>query len=364
MGDLGVERVCCLLHNLIPGGSGWQWVRLLGRHVEQGGEATIFAPAGLLAEPARAAGIDVVDVSWSETGETAERPLRSALERADAAIVHWDHEVMNRFAPAAEACGRVALVVHQAPQAMQWLGPEVVEEGRRAIEAALADPRGVVLVRGAAHRRRFAAAFGLPGPELQVLPASIPVEAIPFAPQLGEPRQVLSLTRLSPEKAPVIRLAVNLVRHRLAFGRPCMLSLAGAGSWRAEAIELCERSLPAGCWRVEDAPEHPLERLAASDLVVAQGVTTLEAAALGRRVVVARKAGEEGAAGAALTAAGYDEAGRDPFGEPPLTADPRQLWSNALAVGEAELRDLRGLIEAHNSLPAAARALGAALATI
>jgi hypothetical protein len=360
--DLGVDAVCCLLHNLIPGGSGWQWVRLLGRHVEQGGRATIFAPPGPLAAPARAAGISVVATSWGPEAAAGRRGLRAALGRADAAIVHWDHEVMDEFAPALEACGRAVLALHQAPRALSWLGADVVRQARAVLEAALAERRGVVLVRGEAHRRRVASAFDLQAADLRVLPASIPFASTPFGPMVGEPRQILALTRLSPEKAPVVRLAVDLARQRLAARRPCMLTVAGAGPWRSEAAKLCAHSLPAGSWRIEGAPRYPVERLAASDLVIAQGLTTLEAAGLGRRVVVARADGELGAAGAVLTPANYGEAARDPFGEPCLTTDSGQLWAQLLEVGENDLRELRRLIEAHNSLEAAARALGDALA--
>src|SRR6202008_1891894 len=132
--------------------------------------------------------------------------------------------------------------------------------------------------------------------------------------------------------------------------------------WRSQAVALCESHLPPGSWRIEGAPADPLARLGAADVVVAQGLTTLEAAALGRRVGVARSAGE-GAAGSALTPDGYDEAARDPFGRPPLSEDAGRLWEDLLAVGEEELWMLRQLIVPHNSLEAASQALGEALAT-
>src|SRR5262245_9889667 len=101
MGDrseLGVESVCCLLHNLIAGGSAWQWVRLLGRHVEQGGKATIFARPGPLAEPAQAAGIEVVLTSWAPEAHDDDR-LWAVVARHEAAVVHWEHDVVDAFGP-------------------------------------------------------------------------------------------------------------------------------------------------------------------------------------------------------------------------------------------------------------------------
>jgi hypothetical protein len=360
---LGAEAICCLLHSLAHGGTGWQWVRLLSRHVEDGGRATILAPPGPLAEPARAAGIEVVAVEpWVEF-KAPRVALLAAVAKHDVAIVQWEQGVMEAFGPALRACGRAALSLHQSPRALpRWFGPPTVAMARAVLELALADPRAVALVRGEAHRRQVAAAFGLPTDRLRVLPASVPLAALPFRPRTGTPREVLAMTRLSPEKAAVVRLAVELVAARVGAGHRCELRIAGEGAWRDEAVALCGRRLSAGTWRIEGAPADPIARLGAADVVVAQGLTTLEAAALGRRVAVARAAGEDGAAGAVLTAEAYPEAARDPFGEPALDDDPASLWRSLLAVGEDELRALRRLVEEGNSIAACARALREALA--
>ena len=180
------------------------------------------------------------------------------------------------------------------------------------------------LVRGEWHREAVAAAFDLPAEAFDVLPASIPMAPLPFQPQLGEPREILALMRLAPDKAAIAQFAVELTRARLVAGRPCRLTVAGEGPWREQAQALCEERLPAAAWRIEGAPADPVARLFSSDLVVAQGLTTLEAAALGRRVVVARAIDEDRAAGVVLTPDNYDVAARDPFGEPPLSY-PREL---------------------------------------
>ena len=351
-GELGVERVCCLPHSLEPGGSTWQWVRLLGRHVEAGGEATMLGPPGPLTDAAEAAGIDVIPIRWAEEERGGWTAVTEIAERSELAIVHWDFEVMHAFGPALEACGRAALVVHQPPMEMaRWHGTEVVAGARAVLERAVAHPAAVILVRGAAHRRIFEAAFTLREGELLVLPASFPLP--PFSP--GEGRdEILALTRHSPEKASIPRLAVELTKEGLARGRDCRLTVAGEGPTRERAEALCAERLPPGSWRFEGAPADAIARLAAADLVVAQGTTALEAAALGRRVVVTRTLGKEAAGGVVLRPDIYQEAARDPFGEPDVTTDLGQLWEALLAVDERELRELRSLVEAHNSLEAAA----------
>jgi hypothetical protein len=362
--ELGVESVCCLLHNMIPGGSGRQWIHLLSRHVEDGGKATIVAPPGALQGAVETAGIEFVATSWYDKAiELGPERLRSTLGRHDAAVVHWDHRVMDALEPALASCGRVALSLHQAPEALaSWLGPQVMPEVRAPIARALDSERAAVLVRGEWHRAAVATAFDLPAEAFDVLPASIPMAPLPFQPQLGEPREILALMRLAPDKAAIAQFAVELTRARLLAGRPCRLTIAGEGPWREQARALCEERLPAAAWRLEDAPADPVARLFSSDLVVAQGLTTLEAAALGRRVVVVRAIDEDRAAGVVLTPERYDVAGRDPFGKPPLTDDPKQLWDELLAVGEEDLRQLRHQVEAHNSLEAATLALAAAIA--
>jgi hypothetical protein len=351
------------LHNLIPGGSARQWIHLLGRHVRRGGKATILAPAGPLSLPARESGIETLDFAWEDLSRRDRRALKRAVARHDVAVVQWDHGVMGAFEPALRACGRAALTVHQAPEALaRWFGPGILAEARVPIERALADPRAVALVAGESHRRRMAEAFDVPADGLHVLPACIPVPPAPgtAGPAAGE---VLALTRLSPDKAAIVVLAAELVRARVDVGHRCRMTIAGDGNWRAGALSLCEERLPPEALRVEGPPADPIARLAAADLVVAQGLTTLEAAALERRVVVARAVEEDRAAGAVLTPDRYDVAARDPFAQPQLSSDLGHLWHEALAVGGDDLGAIRALVERHNSLEVASRALREALAS-
>ncbi len=360
-GELGETAICCLLHSLAAGGSTWQWIRLLERHAAQGGRTTIFAPQGPLAEPARAAGIEVVPTSWDENGVRG--GVKAAIAEHDVAIVEWEQGAMDNFPWVLDACGRAALAMHQAPQTMtRWLAPPTPMKARRTVERVVAEPHAVALVRGEAHRRKVATAYGLPPEALRILPPSVPLPSLPFRPNSGEGKEVLAMTRLAPDKTAIFRLAVELVRERLSAGHPCRLTIAGEGPLREDAITLCERRLPSGSWRVEGAPRDQIARLADSDLVVAQGTTTLEAAALGRRVVIARPFGANSASGAVLTPDRYDEAARDPFGDPRTTEDTTQLWREVLGIDEVALRDLRHRVETHNSLEVASRALSEAFA--
>ena len=279
---------------------------------------------------------------------------------SDLAIVHWDFEVMHAFGPALEAGGRAALSVHQPPmQLARWHGTEAVAGARAVLELAVADPAAVVLVRGAAHRRIFETAFSLPEGGLRILPPSFPLPLFSPARSLDE---ILALTRHSPEKAAIPRIAVELTKEGLDRGRDCRLTIAGEGPTREQAEALCADRLPSGSWRFEGAPEDAIARLAAADVVVAQGSTTLEAAALGRRVVVARSAGTGSAAGVVLRPEIYEDAARDPFGTPKLTTDFGELWEGLLGVEEGDLRAVRDLVEARNSLDAAAAAVRDAVA--
>jgi hypothetical protein len=154
-----------------------------------------------------------------------------------------------------------------------------------------------------------------------------------------------------------------MTASRVESGRHCALAIAGDGAWREQALSLCESRLPPDAWRIEPPPPDPISRLAAADLVVAQGLTTLEAAALERRVLVARTGPDGGAAGVVLNAGRYDAAARDPFGRPAVGADFPALWREALSLDRAELAELRGLVERNNGLAATSAALAAALAT-
>jgi hypothetical protein len=364
--ELGVSSVCCLLHNMIPGGAGRQWVHLLARHVEDGGRSTIVAPRGPLSDVARVAGIAVVDRPWSrDPGEDCES-VRRLVSGHDAAVVQWDHLVMHSFEPALSACGRAALVLHQtAAMHSRWYGPEILATSLIPIERAIKDPHATVLTRGDSHRRIVAGQLDLPPAAFRVLPASTPVPPSPPAgPAAGRPREVLALTRLSHEKRAIVRLAAELTRARLDSGLPGHLTVAGDGGWKPAVTSLCESILPEGAWRLEISPLDPHARLADADLVVAQGQTTLEAAALERRVIVARTVDDTRAGGVVLTPDSYDLAARDPFSGPPLTSDPGELWQEADELEVEDLSALRALVERHNGLEAGSLALREALASI
>jgi hypothetical protein len=336
-------------------------MHLLGAHVAGGGRATVIAPAGPLSLQLRAAGIETVPIDWSESLADRRGELREALTGHQVAIVHWDHEVMYALDRAREVCGRAILSAHQMPLAMaRWFGPEVIPPARELLAGALEDARTCVVVRGEWHRGHFERAFGLRADAM--LPAAIPIPPEPPAPAAAAPGEILALMRFSPEKEPVARLAVELTRARLRRGS-ARLAIAGEGPWREEAIALCRDGLPPGRWRIEPAPADPTARLASADLVVAQGLTTLEAAALERRVIVARLEPDGGVAGAVLAPGNYAAAAGDPFGRPRLSPSPEELLDQARSLSMAEVRKLRELVVERNSLAAGTKALAEAIAT-
>src|ERR1700709_2831034 len=117
-GALDVDRVCCLLHNLLPGGSGRQWLQLLSAHGPAGGEATIVAPPAPLSASAEAAGIELIEVYWEDGLPQGHDALWHVVGGHDVAVVPRDHGVMKAFAPALTAGGRAVLAVNQAPEGM------------------------------------------------------------------------------------------------------------------------------------------------------------------------------------------------------------------------------------------------------
>ena len=327
------------------------------------GRATIVAPRGPLSEVARRAGIVLVDRPWSQDPREDAESVRRLVSGHDAAVVHWDHLVMHSLEPALSACGHGALVIHQtAAMHSRWFGPEILASARDPIDRALEDPHAAILVRGDSHRGILAGELDLPAASLRILPAAIPVPPQPSVPASGRAREVLALTRLSHEKAAIVRLAAELTRARLDRGLPCHLSIAGDGEWRAGMKSVCEELLPDGAWRLESSPWDPIRPPSASDLVIAQGQTTLEASALERRVVVARTVDGDRAAGVVVTPDRYDVAARDPFCRPPLSSDPEELWREVDALEVEDLRALRALVERHNGLEAGSLALREALA--
>jgi hypothetical protein len=357
------RSLCVLLHNLIVGGSALQWLHLLEPAAAAGARVTIVAPSGALATYVRDAGIELIEVDWATVGTALDEEPWPRVAEHEVAVVHWEQQVTDVFTPALEACGRAALTIHQSPTAVtRWFDKEFIESSRAALDLALRHHAAVVLATGEHHRQRFIEAFDLPAQHIRILPASIPIppsDLPTVGPGTGE---VLALVRLSPEKAAVVRLALELVAAGLAAGDSPHLRIAGEGPWRDDALRLCEDVLPAGSWRLEPAPADPIARLAAADFVVAQGLTTLEAAAVGRSTVVAREVGNEGVAGVLLRPGNYDEAARDPFGIPAVSEDTAGLWRELRVPRPAELATLRELVAAHNSIEAGHAALVEALA--
>ena len=123
-------------------------------------------------------------------------------------------------------------------------------------------PPRSVFVRGSAHRRIFETAFGLRERRAADHCRS-PSRCPPFSPAQGR-KEILALTRHSPEKASIPRLAVELTREGLAQGRECRLTVAGEGPTQRAGRR---HSAPSACrpdsWRFEGrarGPDRPARR--------------------------------------------------------------------------------------------------------
>lgn len=347
-----VPSLCAVIPDLALGGVAVATVGLLSSVVQAGRSATVIAESGPLAERARAAGI-AVHVIAPELDMAARYQLVAALAQGhDAALVDWTPTAIGALPAALAATGRAVLVRHGAARHLDEWALFEPERAFTLARGAIDDPACVVCACGAAHRREMAECLAVDEQDLAILPEAVDAARIPFQPCTGESRTILAMVRLSIEKAPVVELAAGLTARALAAGRPVHLDVVGEGPWQAEALALCGRLLPPAAWSHEPATERPLERLARADVCVTQGLTTIETAALGRRVVVARHAtAASGVGGTVLTPATYAGAAEDPFAVEQVEHDLDRLWDGLDAIGPGELAALRSLVEERNSPP-------------
>ena len=179
-------------------------------------------------------------------------------------------------------------------QLARWHGPEVAarRQGHPRTGAWPTRPRW-----SSSEARPIAASSRPPSAsaraELRILPASFPLPL--FSPRPETRRDPGADPALAREgRDPPTRRRARRGGPRRGASLPPdrrrRRDRPASGSRRSAPI-VCRP----GTWRFEDAPADAIARLAAADVVVAQGSTTLEAAALGRRVVVARSVGERAA---------------------------------------------------------------------
>jgi hypothetical protein len=99
-----------------------------------------------------------------------------------------------------------------------------------------------------------------------------------------------------------------------------------------------------------------------ASIVCTANLSGLEAAALGRPVVLARRSDDGRALGPVLTEGGYERFGGDIFGTDLPAETPERVWAAIDALDTEELARIRALVIARNSGRAQANALLEALA--
>jgi glycosyltransferase involved in cell wall biosynthesis len=343
--------ICCVIHDLQIGGTARLYLDLLSRIKETGCDVTLVAGPGPLAEPARYLGLQVATIDWAASPAETYAVVEAAAQGHDAGEILCDPALVHVLPALLGACGRAALALHSdIPGVRAWFGEAAMRRLVLWARALVRSPAGGVLTRGRRHRRDAAALLSVEEEELAVVPPGVAADQIDFDPAPGEPGRVVALTRLSPEVAARVDAAIELVAAGLQAGRPCRLELVGDGPWKNQALRLCAARLPRGAWQHRPATLDPLAAVRGADLVVATGLTGLEAAAAGRPVAIARRTDDgAGVVGPLLTPETYRLYTDDIYGfDVPATA-PTAVWSQRDALTSDDLRTLRRLVETENS---------------
>ena len=346
----GVESVCCLLHNLIAGGSARQWRHLPRppRRARRPGDDR-RSPGPAVARARGGGDRDRRRLRWDERPARTRRRCAEAPRRARRRRSSTGTRGDGRIRAArASAGGSPSRSTSRPARWRAGSAPEVVDTARAGCSGdAAEDPRT---------RRSSSAASGTGAgspristchrPGIQVLPASIPLPAAAGRPASRAATEILALTPGSRRRRRRWSgSATELTRARARRNARAASTIAGDGPWRGRPSRSASR-LPAGPGGSRRRPRDPLARLAAADLVVAQGLTTLEAAALERRVVVARTVWRTARRrGRAHAPSATTSRPRDPFGRPASSRPyPDASGRSARPVDAGELAALRALV--------------------
>lgn len=353
-------RLTCVLGDLGVGGVARLYVDLLTQLARDGRRCRIVAPDGPLRDELVARRIAWEPIDWDGPRLTSLRHLHALLDPNEPGLVVADPRTSHVIASVA-ARGPAVCALHTTADLMdEWLGPRPMAHIADLIRS-LQGPRNLqVLTIGASYRATYVRRFDWDPGAVTVLPPAIDVDAFPYAEPPVDPDLVVCLARLSPEKQAHIEAAVKLVREGRAAGRDARLEVVGDGPWRADAEALCAERLPAGGYAFVGATRDPASVLRRAGVVVATGLTTLEAAATGRRVLVPRSWSEDGEVlGPVLGLDCFDELSAYAFGGRflPLSTRPADAWSALDRIGPDELRAVRDRVAAECSLPAAAAVL-------
>jgi hypothetical protein len=359
------SSVCVILRDFAIGGVPRLYIDLVRRLGEAGIEAAIVAAPGPLGDLTREQDVDAIAVDWNGSRAVSGRIVRDAASRFDAAVVLCDPQLLHAVPAALAGAGRALLVVHsQLPSLAEWFGHLGLARLRATASGLSSSGAGAVVARGRPHQRAISALLDIDSDRIPIVPPGVATDAIPFDPKpasKGGSETVLVLSRLSPETEPRLRAGVELVSAGLERGRNCRLRLVGDGPHRDIVFDLCRRTLPPDRWTHEPWTLDPVGCLRDASVVAASNLTALEAVAVGRRVVVARRAGDGHCVGPVLRPENFESFSGDIFGTDVPPVDPHQAWEDLDRVVERDLAELRSLVEASNSSGAQLEALLATL---
>ncbi|MFA4930046.1 MAG: glycosyltransferase family 4 protein [Patulibacter sp.] len=352
------DRLTCVLGDLQVGGVARLYTDLLTQLVRDGRVCRIVAPDGPLRDELVERRIEWEPIDWDGPRLNSLRHLHALLEPGEPTIVVADPRTSHVIASAASR-GPVVCAFHTTADLMDaWLGERPMQrlaDVVRSLQAA----RGLeVLTIGEQYRATYVERFDWDPDAVTVLPPAIDVEAFPYADPPVDPDLIVCVARLSPEKHAHVRNAIKLVHAGRATGRDARLEFYGDGPWRAEAEALCAERLPAGSFTFHGATRRPAAALRSAGLVVATGLTALEAACIGRRVVISRNIPED-VLGPVFTTEHFDLLADYAFGGRflPLTMPVDEAWDTLDRVRPEDLRAVRERVLAEHSLPTAARVL-------
>lgn len=355
-----VRRLTCVLGDLQLGGVARLYADLLAQLVRDGRTCRIVAPDGPLRDDLPERRIEWEPIDWDGPRVNSLRHLDALLEAGEPTIVVADPRTSHVIASAA-ARGPVTCAFHTTADLMDaWLGVRPMQQ-LAGILRDLQAPRNLqVLTIGETYRATYLDRFAWDPAAVTVLPPAIDVDAFPFADPPADPDLIVCVARLSPEKQAHVVGSIKLVRAGRDAGRDARLEFFGDGPWRAEAEALCAAKLPAGSFTFHGATRDPASALRRAGVVLATGLTALEAACTGRPVVISRSAPENAdVLGPVFSTEHFDQIADNAFGgrHLPLSMRLDEAWDALDRVEPDELRAVRERVVSEHSLPAAARVL-------
>ena len=247
----------------------------------------------------------------------------------------------------------------------QWFAPDQLERLAVVARAVTGGHAAGIFSIGRRQAADNAALLGVEPAAIGVLTPAIEVARFPFGHAPREP-VVLTVARLSGEKRWAIDAGIALTAERLGAGHDARLDVIGDGPWREQALELCDAALPAGAFRFLGSSLEVAAHMQRAAVVLATGISALEAMATGRPVVLGRPLSDDTTLpGPVLEQDNFDAAKAASFSGTKFPGvAPAAVWRRIDALAPDDLRALRLRVEREHSTDAAAESLLAMLAAL